>query len=111
MAVLEEIVTELIDKTNKGKLQWEPSTLAHPEWRCRIVAHRTFRVTNIFSDPQGFALYLEWFNNKVFMPEHLGRGEPIQPLVEILTEMFPLRDKLTRDAALQIATEALAKVE
>ena len=81
MARLEDIVANLIDKTREGALQWKPSDIGHPTWVCELGQNRTFRVTNIFSDPKGFTLYLDWFNNKVFMCESLGRGEHVQPLV------------------------------
>ena len=105
MGELKEVLSELIDKTKSGALQWKAANSDKSGWNVR---HHDCMFTVHAPD---FHLDLAWHYSGEWTGKELGRGAEIKPLTDLLQEMYPFitPTKPTTDNALQAALACLTK--
>ena len=93
MATLQEVVEELIDKTNKNELIWY-TLPGHDYW-----ATGGDCAFDVYMDANDcMNLTVSWNNNNRYYHHKLGEGEDISPLAKLLQNKYPPKNFTLEDA-------------
>ena len=101
MAELNDIIHELVQKTKSNYLKWMTHH-SNQFWQVRhtgcvfTVSAQSHNLTFIQNDGSGSR------------QDELGRGDAVQPLIDVLSDMYPISER-SSDVALLAALECLTE--